>query len=79
MFRAILIVALFLMPFVGSADVVAERRAQLEAELARIEGLIAEQQQLLDNKARERTTLERDIAILDAQIKKSELQIQALR
>lgn len=77
MFRAIFITALFLMPFVGSADVVAERRAQLEAELARIEGLIAEQQQLLDSKARERTTLERDVAILDAQIKKSELQIQA--
>lgn len=68
---------LFLLPGIVSADVVAERRAALEAELARIEAQIAEQQALLDDKARERTTLERDVAILDAQIRKSELQIQA--
>lgn len=68
---------LFLLPGMVFADVVAERRAALQAELDRIEEQIAEQQELLDSKARERTSLERDVAILDAQIRKSELQIDA--
>jgi len=77
MYKALVLSLLFLIPFSLQADVVAERRAQLEAELANIESQIAEQQVLLDGKARERTTLERDVAILDAQIKKAELQIRA--
>jgi len=77
MYKALVLSLLFLIPFSLQADVVAERRAQLEAELANIESQIAEQQVLLDDKARERTTLERDVAILDAQIKKAELQIRA--
>lgn len=77
MFKVLVLSLLFLIPLSLQADVVAERRAQLEAELANIEAQIAEQQVLLDDKARERTTLERDVAILDAQIKKAELQIKA--
>lgn len=68
---------LFLLPGVVFADIVAERRAALQAELLVIEQQIAEQETLLNDKARERTTLERDVAILDAQIRKSQLQIQA--
>lgn len=77
MYKVFIIAFLFLFPLTLHADVVADRRAALEAELAVIEQQIAAQQVLLDDKARERTTLERDVAILDAQIKKAELQIQA--
>jgi len=77
MYKAIVFGLLFLIPLTLQADVVAERRAALEAELVVIEQQIAQQQVLLDDKSRERTSLERDVAILDAQIRKSELQIQA--
>ncbi|XKT75455.1 MAG: hypothetical protein ACJKSS_01565 [Patescibacteria group bacterium UBA2103] len=77
MIRALIFSFLFLLPGIAFADVVAERRAQLEAELRDLEVQIAAQQELLNDKARERTTLERDVAILDAQIKKAELQIRA--
>jgi hypothetical protein len=68
---------LFLVPILGSADVVSERRAQLEHELALLEQEIAGQQQLLNAKAKERSSLERDVAILDAEIQKARLQIRA--
>jgi peptidoglycan hydrolase CwlO-like protein len=77
MYKAFALSLLFLFPLITFADVVADRRAALEAELVLIEQQIAQQQVLLDDKSRERTSLERDVAILDAQIKKSELQIQA--
>ncbi len=60
-----------------SEELVASRKAQLEQELATLEKLIAEQQTLLQNKKGERVTLERDIAVLDAQIKKARLNIRA--
>ena len=56
---------------------VAERRAQLERELAQIEKEIAAQQTLLEGKQRERVSLERDVAILDAGIQKAQLSIRA--
>lgn len=56
---------------------VAARRAQLEAELADLEEKIKIQQNLLQNKQGERVTLERDIGILEAQIKKAKLSLQA--
>jgi len=77
MFRYILFLLFALIPLTLQADVVSDRRAALEAELVVIEQQIAQQQVLLDDKSRERTSLERDVAILDAQIRKSELQIQA--
>ena len=77
MYKALVLSFLFLLPLISFADVVADRRAALEAQLVQIEKEIAQQQVLLDGKSRERTSLERDVAILDAQIKKSELQIQA--
>lgn len=54
-----------------------ERTARLEAELRDIEGQIANQQQLVEQKQGERRTLERDVAILDARIKKAQLGIKA--
>lgn len=54
-----------------------ERRARLEAELRGIEGEIAQQQQLVESKQGERQTLERDVSILNAKIKKAQLGLKA--
>lgn len=64
-------------PFHASAETAAEQRARLEAQLSSIEAQIAQQQALLNVKQKERTSLERDVAVLDAQIKKSQLSIRA--
>jgi len=58
-------------------DAIAKRRAQLEKDLARLESLIEQQQVLLDSKQGERVSLERDLDILDVEIKKSRLAIEA--
>jgi len=72
---------LFLLAPLGVAfaqsSIVDERRAALERELAALEQEIAAQQTLLDSKRGERVSLERDVAILDAEIKKARLQVQA--
>lgn len=69
--------ALMLSPFFVLAQNVEERRAQLEMELAEVEAQIAEQQDILNARARESVTLERDIAILNATIEKAKLSIKA--
>lgn len=66
-----------LSPFFVLAQNVEERRAQLEKELAAVEAQIAEQQDILNARARESVTLERDIAILNATIEKARLSIKA--
>jgi peptidoglycan hydrolase CwlO-like protein len=71
------LVASFILPNVLFAQTTAERRAELERELDRIEKEIDDQQAVLDVKQRQRVTLERDVDILNAQIKKSQLGIQA--
>ncbi len=66
--------------FVGmgtaSAMTDAEQRALLEQELARIEADIAAKRGVLEEKQRERTSLERDVAILDAKIDTAKLSIK---
>jgi len=59
-----------------AADVDA-RRAKLESDLSSIEAEIAAQKQILVDKQREAVSLERDVAILDAQIKEATLSIKA--
>jgi len=54
-----------------------QRKAELEQELKQIENEIAEQRVILEAKQKERTSLERDVAILDAKIQESKLQIRA--
>ena len=54
-----------------------ERRAQLEKELKHLEAQIQEQQDILNTRAQESVTLERDIAILNATIEKARLSIRA--
>ncbi|TSD03442.1 MAG: Uncharacterized protein Athens071416_123 [Parcubacteria group bacterium Athens0714_16] len=56
---------------------VSSRRNQLESELTVLEQEIAHQQAILDSKKAQSQSLERDIAIIDAEIKKSELSIRA--
>ncbi len=60
----------------SSADV-ERQRAQFEAELASIEREIEVQRVVLDQKYREGTSVERDIAILDALIGKAQLKIRS--
>lgn len=73
--------ALILVLVAGSAfaqtNEVAERRAALERELAGLETEIEGQRALLDDLRGRSQTLLRDIAILDASIKQSELAIRA--
>ena len=56
---------------------IVEKRAQLEEELAGLEAQIEGFRSLIIGKQRESTSLERDIAILDAQIGKARLEIRA--
>jgi len=77
-------ISLFLFPsapilFAQQVDpsAVRERRAELERQLERLEDEIADQQQLLNSKRQERASIERDIAILDAQIRQAQLAIAA--
>ncbi len=53
------------------------RREQLEEELVKLEAQISDYQIIIDDKRREATTLERDIAIFNAQIAKAKLEIKA--
>ncbi|MBU4477384.1 hypothetical protein KJ639_02975, partial [Patescibacteria group bacterium] len=55
---------------------VANRRAQLQEELKNIEAQIETQRSVIQQKQKEATTLERDIAIFDAKIAKAKLEIK---
>lgn len=60
------------------SDAIAAQRQRLLQELANVEKEIAETQSLADQKSKEAASLQRDIAILDANIKKAQLQIRAI-
>jgi len=60
-----------------SPEIVVQKRAELEAELADIEKQIEAQNSIIKEKQRESTTLERDIAIFESKIEKSRLEIKA--
>lgn len=72
----LLLVTTVLFAAVAYAETDEQRKARLEAELARIEAEIQQQQVLLDVKSEERKSLERDVSILRAQISKAELAIR---
>ncbi len=59
------------------AETEAERKARLEAALQNVERQILKQEVLVEEKQSERQSLERDVNLLDAQIKKARLGIQA--
>lgn len=58
-------------------DEIEEREQELREDLEQIEKEIQVQQKFLDAKRTERVSLERDVSILNAEIKKSQLSIQA--
>lgn len=58
------------------AETEAQRRVRLQNELAKVELEIKQQQAILDQKSTERQSLERDVAVLNAQIRKAELAIK---
>lgn len=60
------------------SDAVTSRRQKLEQDLAALEKQIEAQQVILSGKQRERVSLERDVAIIDANIEKTKLSIKAL-
>lgn len=61
----------------AQAETAAERKARLEAELQRVEQDIAVQQKLVQGKKVERQSLERDINIIEGEINRAQLGIQA--
>jgi hypothetical protein len=68
----------FLAPYLTvSAETDVERRARLEAQLKAVEQQIAAQEQLVNGKRGERQSLERDLSIIEGEIKQVELGIQA--
>ncbi len=72
-----LMFTLLLSPFVVSAETESERRTRLETELQNVERQILTQQRLVEDKQLERQSLERDITIIESEIKKAQLGIQA--
>lgn len=73
-----LILCFLVTPFsVDAIETREERKARLEAELAQVEQQIQQQTVLVEDKKAERQSLERDVAVLDAQINKAQLAIKA--
>jgi len=73
----VFILALLLQPLSVTSETDAERRKRLETELQNVERQILTQQRLVEDKREERQTLERDITIIESEIKKAQLGIQA--
>jgi len=59
------------------AETEEERKARLREELSKVEEKIEVQQKLVETKQQERQSLERDLDLLDAEISKAKLGIQA--
>ncbi|MEX0935138.1 MAG: lytic murein transglycosylase [Candidatus Paceibacterota bacterium] len=66
-----------LIPLSISAETEEERRERLEDELAEVENEIFEQRKILHVKRQETQSIERDIAILNAEIREAQLSIRA--
>jgi membrane-bound lytic murein transglycosylase B len=74
---SILITVFLLAPATVFSETEAERRTRLETELQNVERQILTQQRLVEDKQQERQSLERDISIIEGEIKKTQLGIQA--
>jgi hypothetical protein len=72
-----LFLALGFFPVNVDAETETERRARLEAELQQVERQILTQSRLVEDKQMERQSLERDISIIEGQVKQAQLGIQA--
>lgn len=75
---AVFLCVVLLTPFVVvHAETDAERKARLEAELQVVERQILTQQRLVEDKRGERQSLERDLTIIESEVKQIQLGIQA--
>jgi len=72
-----LLVAFSFFPVIVNAETESERRLRLETELQIVERKILTQSRLVEDKQMERQSLERDINIIEGQVKKAQLGIQA--
>lgn len=72
-----LLLSFLALPNSTLAETIEEKEARLKAELAQVEREIAEQQKILTVKQRESVSLERDVAILTAEINQAKLKIKA--
>ena len=69
---------LLLLPvFTVQAETEAERRTRLETELQNVERQILTQSRLVEDKQLERQSLERDVSLIEGQIKQAQLGIHA--
>lgn len=68
---------LFLPILLVHAETETERRSRLEAELQVVERQILTQSRLVEDKQLERQSLERDVSLIEGQIKQAQLGIQA--
>ncbi|MEY3783747.1 MAG: hypothetical protein RLZZ230_69 [Candidatus Parcubacteria bacterium] len=73
----ILLTTFLLLPFSTHAESDAERKKRLETDLQNVERQILTQQRLVEDKQSERQSLERDMSIIESDIKKTQLGIQA--
>lgn len=76
-FSALFICVIIVVPFIVSAETEAERRERLESQLQKVENQITAQRVLVEAKKGERQSLERDLSIIDGEIKQAQLGIQA--
>ncbi len=74
---SILITVFLVGPLTAFSETDQERRTRLEMELQNVERQILSQQVLVEDKQQERQSLERDISIIEGEIKKTQLGIQA--
>jgi len=74
--RVLVIGMLLAIPLSASAALTPEERAELERQLAEVEQQIATNKTELTKKQGERQSLERDVAVIDGQIKEAKLAIK---
>jgi membrane-bound lytic murein transglycosylase B len=77
LFGVVVLIVIFVVPGFLFADTTAEQKAALQAQLDQINTQIKQNQAGLTQLQTERTSLERDVAILDAKIKDAQLAIKA--
>lgn len=74
---AFLLLSALVLPISVSAETDDERRTRIEAELMNVERQILTQQRIVEDKQVERRSLERDMSIIESEIKQAQLGIQA--
>ncbi len=73
----VLIFTLVIPPTVVMSETEAERRKRLETELQNVERQILTQQRIVEDKQLERRSLERDMSLIESEITRAQLGIQA--